>query len=190
MQPKEDLRIKKTKRKLYDTFLLLLGDKLYDDITVNELCLKADVRRATFYKHFSDKTAFVAYAIHRLREDFDEEVWGNDSAGYTAEYYTAYATYIVDYLDSHSAAVSNTFTTPSVGDVFNLVVSINQSDTHERLIESTALGLHLASTPEIVASMLIGGTCSILYSWLRDDKTLPKDELIQDLCSCICAVFK
>jgi AcrR family transcriptional regulator len=190
MQTKEDLRIIKTKRKLFDTFMLLLEHNLYDEITVNELCSKANVRRATFYKHFSDKLDFATYAIRRLRDSFDEYVWKKENAGYTAEYYTAYAGAAVEYFDSNEAIVNNILNAPSAGEILSLIVTVNQNDTMLRLEESLALGLVLPSSANVVASMLIGGACSILYSWLKDNKKLNKDDLKENLCSCICAVFK
>ena len=50
-----DLRIIKTRKALCDAFIILLGEKPFEDITVNELCKKAMVRRATFYQHFEEK---------------------------------------------------------------------------------------------------------------------------------------
>ena len=50
---KEDLRVKKTKRVLTEAFFKLLNEKPFEEITVNELCDRADVRRATFYKHYT-----------------------------------------------------------------------------------------------------------------------------------------
>ena len=46
---KEDLRVKKTKRALTLAFIELLKVKHFEDITINELCEKAEIRRATFY---------------------------------------------------------------------------------------------------------------------------------------------
>ena len=57
---KTDLRVVKTHHALNEAFLRLLEERSLDDITVNDLCTEADIRRATFYKHFSGKTAFVA----------------------------------------------------------------------------------------------------------------------------------
>ena len=69
MEQKMDLRIRKTYKALKDTFLELLSEKKFEDITVNELCERAMVRRATFYKHFADKYDFFAFFI---RENFRE----------------------------------------------------------------------------------------------------------------------
>ena len=55
MEVKLDLRIYKTYKALHEAFTEILEHKSFEDLTVNELCDKAMIRRATFYKHFADK---------------------------------------------------------------------------------------------------------------------------------------
>lgn len=48
-----DARVKKTKQKLHDALLGLLDKKSISAVTVSELCAAAQVRRSTFYTHYS-----------------------------------------------------------------------------------------------------------------------------------------
>ena len=59
MEEKTDLRIRKTYKALCDAFVTILEKKRFDDLTVNELCDEATIRRATFYKHFADMISFL-----------------------------------------------------------------------------------------------------------------------------------
>ncbi len=70
MEEKVDLRIVKTRKALFDTFLEFLQQEGFDSITVNALCEKAMVRRATFYKHFADKYDFFAAFVRHISEGF------------------------------------------------------------------------------------------------------------------------
>jgi AcrR family transcriptional regulator len=72
---KEDLRIVKTKRALSSAFLQLLREKHFEEITINELCDRAEIRRATFYKHYTDKLNFLACFTRSLRDQFDAASW-------------------------------------------------------------------------------------------------------------------
>ena len=56
----------------------LMQEKSFEDITVNELCDEAGVRRATFYKHYTDKFDFLSAYIGAQRDDFDKTVWNSD----------------------------------------------------------------------------------------------------------------
>ena len=49
-----DARILNTKKKVTNTLLVLLKKQHLEDITVLELCEKADINRTTFYKYYKD----------------------------------------------------------------------------------------------------------------------------------------
>ena len=55
MRRKEDLRIRRTHKLLCNAMFSLLETRSFDDISVVDICEKAMVHRATFYKHFKDK---------------------------------------------------------------------------------------------------------------------------------------
>ena len=78
MSEKEDLRVRKTKKALFDAFIKLLSQKPFDEITVNELCDEAGVRRATFYKHYSDKFDFLTAYVRLLRDRIDRMIWKDE----------------------------------------------------------------------------------------------------------------
>lgn len=65
--PRIDPRVARTRKLLQDAFIALLGEKLLDDITVQDIAARATVNRATFYAHFIDKYALVDELI---REGF------------------------------------------------------------------------------------------------------------------------
>ena len=51
-----DKRIINTKKQLTNTLLILIKEKRIQDITVLELCKKANINRTTFYKYYKDIT--------------------------------------------------------------------------------------------------------------------------------------
>lgn len=60
---KQDLRVKKTISKLNEVLIMLLRTQCFSKITVNQICLEANVHRTTFYKHFKDKNELLLYAF-------------------------------------------------------------------------------------------------------------------------------
>jgi len=54
---KDDIRIIKTNKALVAAMFLLLENRKFAQITVNDLCEEAQISRATFYTHFRDKYA-------------------------------------------------------------------------------------------------------------------------------------
>lgn len=56
----EDRRISRSKKALRDALIALMDARGLDDITVNDLCTRADLNRGTFYNHFHDKEHLLA----------------------------------------------------------------------------------------------------------------------------------
>ena len=54
-----DIRVRRTYNQLTEALIKLLAQKSFDDLTVLEICNRANVHRATFYKHFVDKHDFL-----------------------------------------------------------------------------------------------------------------------------------
>ena len=52
---KDDRRVKYTKMVLRESFIDLLREKDISQISIKEICEKADINRATFYAHYSDQ---------------------------------------------------------------------------------------------------------------------------------------
>lgn len=69
MQAKVDLRIVKTRANIKNTFIELLSEKEFNEITIQNILDKALINRSTFYKHYSDK--------YELAEQLVDEVLKN-----------------------------------------------------------------------------------------------------------------
>lgn len=72
-----DARVRYTRMVIQQNFLELLKQKPVARITVTELCQKAQINRATFYKHYLDIPDLLAQIEEELfqsiRESFDSE---------------------------------------------------------------------------------------------------------------------
>ena len=66
-----DLKRKKTYAALLRAFEALMKEKSFDELTVHELCQRAEVGRNTFYAHFEDKYAFFQYYITLRKEQIE-----------------------------------------------------------------------------------------------------------------------
>lgn len=65
-----DARVRYTRMIIEQSFLALLKEKPVSKITVTELCQKAQINRATFYKHFLD----VPDLLDKIEEKLFEEI--------------------------------------------------------------------------------------------------------------------
>jgi AcrR family transcriptional regulator len=178
---KEDLRVRKTKKALSDAFISLLQEKRFEEITINELCEKAEIRRATFYKHYTDKFHFLARFTRSLRDQFDVSFWDSDKPDTTPEYYVEYVRNAIKYIDKHDDVVSNILKSDLFPTMMTVIIEQNYRDTKEHLERSVAAGMQLQAPVETAAAMLAGGVATSIYIWLLGGKKKSGDDLAEEI---------
>lgn len=68
MKPKTvDRRTQRTRRALRDALLSLLMEKSWDELSVQDICKRADIGRSTFYLHFPSKEELLSGSLDDLR---------------------------------------------------------------------------------------------------------------------------
>lgn len=191
MSKKEDLRVKKTKMALFDAFTELMSEETFENINVNSLCDKAGIRRATFYKHFSDKYDFSTYYIRTLRVKFDNRADVRVSLAHNdTTYFANYAKRIVEFIDENEAIFSNLLKSNLFPVIYDMIIQQNYNDTRDRLQESVDSGLKLHSSVDSVASMITGGVAATIYIWLISGKKTSALELASELSKLINLVIE
>jgi AcrR family transcriptional regulator len=69
-----DRRVRRTRRLLREALLALIVEKGYDHVTVQDVLDRADVGRATFYAHFTDKDDLLVSGLVELRDSLRERL--------------------------------------------------------------------------------------------------------------------
>ena len=67
---RDDRRVRMTRRLIKDSFLTLLRQKNIAKVTVKDICLGADINRATFYAHYED----VYDLLHKMEDELTENI--------------------------------------------------------------------------------------------------------------------
>lgn len=181
MSTKEDLRVRKTKKALFEAFLQLLSVKPFDEITVNELCDTAGIRRATFYKHYADKFDFLNAYTCLLRDRFDRSVSKTGKLNLTPEYYVSYAKSLIYFVNDNSNAIDNICKTYLFPSIIDVIVYQNYKDTCERLRISVAEGMTLSASPETVAATCTGAVAACVSHWLKDGRKTNPDVVAEEV---------
>lgn len=190
MPQKEDLRVKRTKKALADAFMTLLNQKPFDEITINELCDRAGVRRATFYKHYNDKYDFLAAYTRSLRNQFDEEIWPTYTSKQAKDYFVNYARKAIEYINENEAAVNNLLKSNVFASALSIIVYQNYNDTLIRLREGIASGLKLPCSIEVAASMFAGGVFTSIFSWQASGRPTSPESLADQVGNFVSAVLQ
>ena len=182
---KEDARIVKTKEKLVNVFCSMLETRKFEDLTVNEICNEAGVRRATFYKHFTDKYDFLRYFVSKKRADFDARVNYSKNSGAEVEYYIEYVRGVVGFLSENEKIISNALDSALLHAIVEIVKEQNYVDTKERLYASVKAGLKLPASVEVVSMMLTAGITHSLVKWFSESERLSEENIIAEICAVV-----
>lgn len=181
MEEKTDLRIRKTYKALCDAFVTILEKKRFDDLTVNELCDGATIRRATFYKHFADKHDFFSFFIRQKQDQFisqaKEETPPNGIYAYTL-YLTQRS---ILYFKEHESLIQNILKSDmsaSPLDIFNEEI---HSNILSNLKEHQQRSCTFSVSPELLASFLSGGIFSTIRNSVLQPQLFNTDTIMENM---------
>ena len=67
-EPTSDRRILKTRLALREALMSLLTEQGWDELSIREICERANVGRSTFYLHFDSKDDLLSESLNDLRD--------------------------------------------------------------------------------------------------------------------------
>ncbi len=178
MEEKTDLRIIKTQKSLCDAFLALMSEKPFDDITVGELCDRALVRRATFYKHFADKYDFFSFFIRQTKDSFIKQISAETTAGSPFSYNIYISRMFVRFVNEHEKLIQNILTSNAL----SLLIEILSDEIYRSVLldlkEEEQHGTSFAAPVEILAAFYAGGIIKSVQYWFTNGKPITEEALM------------
>ncbi len=181
MEKKLDLRIEKTYMLLHNAFTALMEEKRFEEITINELCDRAMIRRTTFYKHFADKYEYFSFYLTELCDKFRSEMpldVKNDDFGSVFLYMNKE---LLAFLHQHERLVRNLVNS----NLFPMLSEI----LSEKLSTDIADLLHQCPSPDLrrvppallehVADFYAGGLLMMLLRELKKGTPVNEDALLE-----------
>lgn len=177
MEKKLDLRIQKTRGALTNALYELLCQKSMDKITVTEICECAVVRKATFYKHFGDKTELLVYMIQELqRRSLEENTIGYDPA-LPYSYFSGAFHYLVDFFDSNEQFVMNILRSNSSLFVRNVLEEQIRIEIDGQL--KCAEREDIRTSHSMLSAIYAGAIVSCGVWWITRENRPTKDEIVR-----------
>ena len=125
MEKNLDLRVTKTYQSLFRAFAALLSEKKLEDITVNELCELAMIRRATFYKHFSDKFDFFTFFLKELQHSSMMRAAQTADPNDPCTFYISAIRSAFDFMEENACHLARALES---GGILNLLVVLDQDE--------------------------------------------------------------
>lgn len=176
-----NLRIIKTRRSLSKALDSLLNEKLYEDITVTEICARAQVRRVTFYDHFSDKEALLVYVIREMISEYSNRIF--ERFPYTIDNTSDFYKYIIKQSLEVFEEKRKYIGKAMHSETFSLLNYLWQvevyKDLKNRMIEDEKRGIKFTMPVELSAHLFCG-VISGLFNWMLETKEPINYDLIME----------
>ncbi|MCD8149061.1 MAG: TetR/AcrR family transcriptional regulator [Clostridiales bacterium] len=177
-----DLRIVKTNRALTESLKYLLTRKSLNEITVNEICERAMVRRPTFYKHFSDKYELLVFAITGILEDTGrkahEKQLSSDEEG--REFYYSIL-YLFEYVEENDVLFGALKDSCSSAFVRETLIDSITEDIIEYLHKHELPDTVSDTSLELACQFLTGAIFQSIDWWLNHKEQLTKYEMAEQI---------
>ena len=190
MNEKVDLRVIKTHAKLRAALAEMMNTVSFDDITVFDLCEKAEVRRATFYKHFKDKYDFLKSVTTDIIDDIAKDVFTNDyNPESLVEYFTRFVKEIIVYFDNRPIILKNLLGSNTFPIIFDIITTCTQSSIFKDLLNAKRFGITFNTDIQLTAHFINGGISKILLEWFKNP-TISSDLLLSKIEELLAKFFK
>jgi len=177
MRKTEDLRIRRTHKLLVEAMFSLIDKKTFDDISVSEICERAMVHRATFYKHFEDKYRFFEFCIERKLEELFPSLADEKLLLSPKEYFMGMVIKVLDFLDTNRKVVRQIFDATNSNTITDAIQNAVKLEISKKLIESEASGIKYRMPVHILGEYYTGALIALAKWWILSGTKLTKDEL-------------
>jgi AcrR family transcriptional regulator len=154
--PTLDRRVRKSRAQLRDALVELILERGWDEVSVLDVCERADVGRSTFYLHFADKEDLLLSGFDALHE------------GLHTRRTAAVGTFaFVEPLFEH-ARENSPLMQAVVGRKSGQVVQRRFRDVANQLVEAELASLGIEARVRAQASRYLGGALvELLVCWLE-----------------------
>ena len=179
-EQRQDRRSQRTQQSLIDALIALLAVKRYDEISINDIIVRANVGRSTFYAHYQAKDDLLKSGFERALDILIQHI----SIGETDHGLQLDTTLFFRHAQGHYEI----YRTLVWGTGFDVLTKDGHAALSAKFQESFNLllsGKPEPSIPLAVVSYSMAGTLLILLKWWLDNK-MPyspeyMDEIFQQL---------
>lgn len=175
---KEDLRVIRTKKLLREALISLLQQKSIEKINVIEICDKAMVHRATFYKYFEDKYHLLSCAIEDIKEDVLIASTDKIEFDSTEDMYLYLVNRILDYVETNKGMLFNIMEKNKSDTLIQIIYDVMEKCIEYYLQKNS--NLENGRVPIAIASRFYaGGVTAVVLWWVQGNKSASKEQLLE-----------
>lgn len=179
MDKKNDLRVIKTRKIIFQTLLELMKEKTFEEIKVSDICSKAMINRSTFYAHYEDKYELLLDFLNTLKEEFVKELNKKDNSNISIrEYYIQLISLFLDHIEDKKDIYNAIMVNNRNSIMMDILLSVVNEDILNRFNEQD---INLKVPTDIIAKFYLGGVINIGIEWLSNSNKYSKQEILDYL---------
>lgn len=180
MNEKTDLRIQRTYKLLTDALLEMLNEESFEEITVRNLCQRAMVRPATFYKHFGDKYELFTFIVKEKQRQFHTENPFKSDPKRPQTYYVGLIEQTLGFFEENKSLVRGVFDSSGSAVLVNMMSEQIEEQLCREFKADEKRRAIMPGKPELMAPLFTGALMYLSYWWVRHNWEVPKDELVRE----------
>lgn len=174
---KEDLRVTKTKKLLYETLISLMEEKSFEEIKVSDICKKALINRSTFYSHYSDKYELFMELINTLKLSLFNSLNTNINNVNTREYFIELINILLNHIDDKKNIYYSILINNRNSIITDIILDVVSKDINSRITNDKISTNNIPT--EIVSKFYLGAVISIGIEYLESKNKYSKEDMIK-----------
>ena len=173
-----DIRTQRTRKMLFDAYDELLAEMPFEKISVSEICKRSTVNRATFYRHFSDKGAFVRSYLQTITDRFLERVDSDGRQLGLEEYARSMHIELIRFVEENRDMARNAMGRRVEAETLDFLTRQIAVGIYEHIdAHAKSTGEQPPAPADFTALFYAGGLVQTLRWWLDSGKPIPGVEL-------------
>ena len=174
----ESKRVVRTRRDISRALIDLLLEKNFDSITIVDICNKALVTRATFYKYFEDKYHLISCII----DDYKDKIINEKLEHYNytdPEHLFMYLAQIsIDLIEKNRSFLQKIYSNCNNPKLREQIISIIEYNLHE-FLKRQKPNIEFCVPTKIVSKFYSSGIVVLALSYLEDPENYKKEDILE-----------
>ena len=177
MNKKENLKIIKSKKRLYLSLLQLIKEKKFEEINISDICKNASINRSTFYDHFTDKYELLSSLIKDLTKKLERKLNKIKKNTNQKNYYTNIVELLLNHLEENFLIYSSVIENNKA--IINYTIMEVLYKSTERYYKEID---YKSTVPiKILSNYYIGAITATCLLYIEDSKNYSKKRIINNL---------
>lgn len=177
MKNKANRQSERTRQHLSNVLMLLMIEKPYSAITVQEIVDRAHVGRSTFYTHFQDKNDLLPSEVGRLIEQLSQDIDSEGMDNHQLFPSLALFRHAKQYYPLYKAALM----WPQGLDIVYRTAQARISRHIEKQLDDMLANQRKPSIPTRVLADYVAGSFVALFKWWLDNKLTYSPEHMEEI---------